>query len=154
MASRQTAEFSYRVVVSGAELRMLVLAAESRGCVGVDLDSGAFVWATHPPGGALPAPFDVVAAEMAGAVEPPDPARPEALELATPPRRIGRLPAKRAERLLAPLNHPPRLPLLGLAANAVPYWTLTGESPSLALVELRNNPRLRWGPSGLECHFV
>ncbi len=33
----------YRVAVAGAELRMLVLAAGPSGCVGVDLDSGAFV---------------------------------------------------------------------------------------------------------------
>jgi hypothetical protein len=64
------------------------------------------------------------------------------------------MPLKRAERLLAPLHHPPRLPLLGLAANAVPYWTLTGDRPSLALLELRNDARLRPGPFGPECHFV
>jgi hypothetical protein len=154
IASRYGAAPSYRVVVPGAELRMLVLAAEFRGCVGVDLDSGAFVWASHPLGTGRPAPFDVVAAEIAGAPEPPDPARPEAIELAQPPRRLGRLPVRRAERLLGPLHHPPRLPLLGVGANAVPYWTLTGEGPSLALVDLRGNPRLRWGPDGLECHFV
>jgi hypothetical protein len=144
----------YRVVVAGAELRMLVLAAEPRGCIGVDLECGALVWATHPPETQLPAPLDVISGEIVGAADPPDPARPEALELAAAPRRIGRMPLRRAERLLAPLRHPPRLPLLGLGANAVPYWTLTGDSPSLALVELRRNPRLRWGAAGLECHFV
>ncbi len=133
---------------------MLVLAAEPRGCIGVDIDTGAFVWAAHPAGTPWPVPFDVVSAEIAGAADPPDPARPEALELATVPRRLGHMSLRRAERLLAPLKHPPRLPLLGLAANAVPYWTLTGEGPSLALIELRQNPRLRWGPGGLECHFV
>lgn len=153
LTSRQAGP-SYRVVVAGAELRMLVLAAEPRGCVGVDMESGAFVYASHPPGDGVTSPLDVISAEIAGALDPPDPARPEALDLATPPRRIGRLPLRRAERLLAPLKHPPRLPLLGLGANAVPYWTLTGESPSLALVELRQNPRLRWGTTGLECHFV
>lgn len=153
LSSRQAGP-SYRVVVPGAQLRLLVLAAEPRGCVGVDIDCGAFVWATHPNGAPLPGPFDVISAEIAGAADPPDPARPEALELVTAPERVGRLPLRRAERLLAPLRHPPRLPLLGLGANAVPYWTLTGEGPSLALVELRQNPRLRWGPDGLECHFV
>ena len=153
LTSRQAGP-SYRVVVSGAELRLLVLAAEPRGCVGVDIDSGAFVFASHAPTAPLPAPFEVISAEIAGAADPPDPARPEALELAGVPQRVGRLSVRRAERLLAPLEHPPRLPLLGLGANAVPYWTLTGEGPSLALVGLRQNPRLRWGPAGLECHFV
>ena len=152
LTSRQPGP-SYRVVVAGAELRMVVLAAESRGCVGVDIDCGAFVYATHPSALEIASPFDVISAEIAGAADPPDPARPEALGLATAPRRLGRLSLRRAERLLAPLKHPPRLPLLGLGANAVPYWTLTGEGPSLALVEIRQNPRLRWTEAGLECHF-
>lgn len=133
---------------------MLVLAAESRGCIGVDIDSGAFVWASHASAPRPANTFDVVVAEIAGALEPPDPARPEALTLTTAPHPAGQMSLRRAERLLAPLRHPPRLPLLGLGASAVPYWTLNGEGPSLALVELRQNPRLRWGPAGLECHFV
>lgn len=135
-------------------MRMLVLAAESRGCVGVDIDCGALVYASHPAGAEIPSPYDVISGEIAGASDPPDPARPEALDLASAPRRLGQLSVRRAERLLAPLNHPPRLPLLGLGANVVPYWTLAGEGPSLALVELRQNPRLRWTEAGLECHFV
>ncbi len=155
----------YRVVVPGARLRLLVLAADGGGdgggdiggcvggCVGVDLDTGAFVRAAHPAGADPPGAFEVVEGEIAGAVEPPDPARPEALELAAPPRPVGRLSVRRADRLLAPLHHPPRLPLLGLAADAVPYWTLSGDSPSLALVDLRADARLRAGESGAECHF-
>ena len=144
----------YRVLVPGTELRMLVLATERGGSVGVDLDTGAFVRASHPPGLEPPAPFDVLAGEISGAPEPPDGARPEAVELAAPPRRVGRLAVRRAERLLAPLRHPPRLPLLGVAATSVPYWTLTGDRPSLALVELRSDPRVRWTAAGPECHFV
>ena len=145
---------TYRVVVPGTEIRMLVLAADAKGCVGVDLDTGAFVRASHPRLDAPPGPFSVVSAEIAGAVEPPDAARPEALELSGPPETIGQMSLKRAERLLAPLHHPPHLPLLGLGANAVPYWTLTGDRPSVTLLELRNDPFLRWGPAGPECHFA
>lgn len=151
--SSHTSGTPYRVVVPGAEIRMLVLAAEWRGCVGVDLESGAFVRASHPAGAELPAAFDVVEGEIAGPVEPPDAAQPEALELATAPQLVGRLTARRAERLLAPLRHPPQLPLLGLTGVAIPYWTLSGDRPSLALVELRSDPRLRWGEMGPECHF-
>ncbi|MDQ4098477.1 MAG: hypothetical protein M3144_11500 [Actinomycetota bacterium] len=133
---------------------MLVLAADVKGCVGVDLDTGAFVRASHPPMDHPPRPFTVVSAHIAGAVEPPDAARPEALELEDSPKPVGRLSVKRAERLLAPLHHPPRLPILGLAANAVPYWTLSGDRPSVALLELRGDPLLRWGPFGPECHFA
>lgn len=145
---------SYRVVTAGAKLRLLALAAEPNGCVGVDLETGAFVRAAHPTSSELPSPFDVVSGEMAGTIEPPDPARPEALELAGVPQRIGSMPPKRAARLLAPLHHPPQLPLLGFHATAVPYWTLTGDRPSLALVELRSDARVRWGAFGPECHFL
>lgn len=143
----------YRVVVPGAELRMLVLVADPRGCVGVDLDSGSFVRASHPVATELPSPFEVVAGEIEGAMEPPDAARPEAVILAEPPTPVGQLPLKRAEKLLAPLHHPPQLPLLGLPGAAIPYWTLSGDRPSLALVHLRSDARLRWGPYGPECHF-
>ncbi len=144
----------YRVVVPGAQLRLLVLAAEGQGCVGVDMDTGAFVRASHPAGSEPPAVFEIVEGEIAGAIEPPDAARPEALELTEPPKPVGRLALRRADRLLAPLHHPPRLPLLGLAADAVPYWTIAGDRPSLALVDLRSEPRLRWTEQGVDCHFV
>src|SRR5436190_24257709 len=90
----------YRVVTAGTRLRILVLATEPNGCVGVDLETGAFVRASHPPSGELPSPLEIVTAEMTGGVEPPDPARPEALELADVPERLGVLPIRRAERLL------------------------------------------------------
>jgi hypothetical protein len=144
----------YRLVIPGTEMRMLVLAADVKGCVGVDLDTGAFVRANHPRAEEPAGPFTVISARIAGAVEPPDAARPEALELADVPAPIGQLSVKRAERLLAPLHHPPRLPLLGLASNAVPYWTLTGDRPSVALLELRHDPLLRWTATGPECHFA
>lgn len=144
---------SYRVVIAGAELRMLVLANEPGGSIGVDLDSGCFVRPEHAPCPEPAAPFDVVTGEIAGSVEPPDAARPEAVELAGAPRRVGRLSPRRAERLLAPLRHPAQLPLLGMGPGAVPYWTLEGDRPSLALVEPRGGPRLAWGPTGLECRF-
>src|SRR5215213_6934555 len=152
-AFKHAAHVPYRVVVPGAELQMLVLTAAASGCVGVDLETGAFVYASHPPGTDIPEPFDIVSAEIGGTVEPPDAARPEALELAAPPEAAGRMTLKRAERLLAPLHHPPQLPLLGLHGNPVPYWTLSGDRPSLALVTLRSDARLRWGPYGPECHF-
>jgi hypothetical protein len=149
-----TATIPYRVVAPGTDLQMLLLGCDQQGVVGVDLDSGAFVRATHPPVPVWLEPFSVVKGEIAGAVEPPDAARPEALELTAPPEIVGHYPVRRAERLLAPLHHPPRLPLLGLTADAVPYWTLSGDQPSLALIELRNDPRLRAGQWGPECHFV
>ena len=147
-------EVRYRVAVAGAELHMLVLAPEERGCVGVDLDSGAFVRALFP----APAPealeaFDITSAPIGEPLDPPDTVRPEAVALAAPPERIGTLPPRRAERYLQALRHPPQGPLLGFQGVSVPYWTLTGDRPSLALVEPTDGPLITVGAAGYECRF-
>ncbi|MEW6153271.1 MAG: hypothetical protein AB1673_04670 [Actinomycetota bacterium] len=148
-----TPTMAYQVVVAGARLRMVVLASDGDESVGVDLGSGALVRASHPPAADVPEPFEVMAGEIAGAVEPFDAGRPEAIELCDPPELVGSFSPRRAERLLARLHHPPQLPLLGLAANAVPYWTLEGDRPSVTVVSLRNDAKLFWGQFGPECHF-
>ncbi len=140
--------------MAGAELRMLVLAPQPDGCVGVDLESGAFVRAIHPPGAGEPLEaFDVTTAPMGAPVEPPDMVRPEAVVLAAPPERIGSLQPRRAERYLQALRHPPQGPLLGFQGVSVPYWTLTGDRPSLALVEPSDGPLVLAGAHGYECRF-
>lgn len=146
----------YRVAVVGAELAMAVLAEEPDGCVAVDLESGAFVRAIHPPlpRDASPAPLDVVTAEIASPLDPPDAARPEAVQLAAAPTRTGRLTPRRAERYLQVLQHPAHGPLLGFSGVAVPYWTLSGDRPSVTLVEPAMGPQIRWGPAGYECRFA
>lgn len=146
----------YRVAVVGAELAMAVLAEEPDGCVAVDLESGAFVRAIHPPlpHDSSPAPLDVVTAEIASPLDPPDAARPEAVPLAGAPTRTGRLTRRRAERYLQALQHPPRGPLLGFSGAAIPYWTLSGDRPSVTLVEPAMGPQIRWGPAGYECRFA
>jgi hypothetical protein len=120
---------------------MLVLAPQPDGCVGVDLDSGAFVRALYPDLGddALEA-FDVTTAPIGAPLDPPDTVRPEAVALAAPPQRIGSLRGRRAERYLQALRHPPSGPLLGFQGVSVPYWTLVGDRPSLALVEPSDGP--------------
>lgn len=133
---------------------MLVLASDSRSAIGVDVESGALVRAMHPGGGEALAPFDVATAAIGYPVDPPDPACPEAVELVTAPRRIGRLRPRRAERYLAPLQHPPHGPLLGFAAVAVPYWTVAGDRPSMALVKPSLGPQLRPSEYGVECRFA
>ena len=146
----------YRVAVAGAELAMAVLADEPDGCVAIDLESGAFVRAIHPPSpdDASPGALDVVMGEIAAPLAPPDASRPEAVQLTAPPIRTGRLTRQRAERYLAPLQHPPHGPLLGVPGVAVPYWTLSGDRPSVTLVEPAMGPQVRWGPGGYECRFA
>ncbi|MGI8807730.1 MAG: hypothetical protein ACR2KK_07810 [Acidimicrobiales bacterium] len=144
----------FRVDVAGAELQMLVLAAQPDGCVGIDLDSGAFVRAIYPVDSGEPLEaFDIATAPIGPRLDPPDIVRPEAVALAAAPERIGNLTLRRAERYLQALRHPAQNPLLGFAAVSVPYWTLTGDRPSLALVEPTDGPLILAGPGGYECRF-
>ena len=150
-------EVAYRVAVAGAELRMLVLAGDIEGCVGVDLESGAFVRASYlRPSRAAEhlSAFDIVTGEIAPTVHPPDVSRPETVALTAAPRRTGQLSVRRAERYLAALRHPKRLPLLGFPGAAVPYWTLAGDRPSVSLVELGAGPSARLRDEGYECRFT
>jgi hypothetical protein len=144
-----------RVAVAGAELRMLVLAPQPDGCVGVDLDSGAFVRAIYPNAGDEPLnAFDVTTAPIGEPLDPPDTVRPEAVALARAPERIGDLSPRRAERYLQALRHPPQGPLLGFQGVSVPYWTLVGDRPSLALVEPTEGPLvLASAANGYDCRF-
>ena len=147
-------EVRYRVAVAGAELRMLVLAPQPDGCVGVDLESGAFVRAIYPAGSTEPLEaFDVTSAPIGAPLDPPDTVRPEAVALAAPPERIGSLAPRRAERYLQALRHPPQGPLLGFAGVTVPYWTLSGDRPSLALVEPSQGPLVTASPGGYDVRF-
>ena len=147
-------EVRFRVAVAGAELRMLVLAPQPDGCVGIDLESGAFVRAIYPPHEGEPLePFDVTTAPLGPPLDPPDTVRPEAVPLARAPERIGSIRPRRAERYLQALRHPPHGPLLGFAGVTVPYWTLSGDRPSLALVDPSEGPLILAGPSGYECRF-
>src|SRR3954447_4943474 len=147
-------EVRYRVTIAGAELRMLVLAPQPDGCVGIDLDSGAFVRAIYPVADGEPLEaFDITTAPIGEPLDPPDSVRPEAVMLAREPERVGSLALRRAERYLQALKHPPQGPLLGFAGVTVPYWTIVGDRPSLALVEPSEGPLVLAGPGGYECRF-
>src|SRR5947209_496996 len=147
-------EVRYRVAVAGAELRMLVLARQPDGCVGVDLDSGAFVRAIYHDLGDEPLEaFDVTTAPIGQPLDPPDTVRPEAVALAAAPERVGSLRPRRAERYLQALRHPPQGPLLGFQGVSVPYWTFSGDRPSLALVEPSDGPLVLAAGTGYECRF-
>jgi len=142
-----------RVAAVGAELQMLVLAADAGGCVGVDLDSGAFVRATYAGDAGPLQPFDVVSGEIAVPPVPPDASRPETVTLDGPPRPSGAMTPRRAERWLAPLQHPRRRSLLDIVGSAAPYWTLAGDRPSVTLVEVVAGLQVRREPTGYECRF-
>jgi hypothetical protein len=145
----------------GTHLQLLVLTSTSDGCIAVDTASGALVRASyHVPDGVemepQPAVFDLVQASIGPADdEALEPSLPEAVQLTGPPHRVGHLSKRKAERLLRPLVHPPREPLLGIPGPAVAFWELRGNRPSVALVEPERPPAVvRRGPgSGLRCRF-
>ena len=142
-----------RTTVPGAELRLLVLASSRRGLIGVDLDSGAFVRAHHPDRDAL-APFEVVAGRIADGEPFVSPHEPEAADLADAPQRVGRLTGRRAERYLRPLLHPSGTHLMGFPTPTVPYWTLEGDRPSVALLQPDAGPAVKQTPAGFLCRFA
>ena len=145
----------------GTDLQLLVLASTADGCIAVDIDSGALVRASYPmPEGVelelQPAFFDVVTAAIAPMDDDDlEPTLPEHVVLAGPPHRVGHLSRRKAERLLRPLIHPPREPLLGIPGPEVAFWELRGNRPTVALVEPERPPAVvRRGPgNGLRCRF-
>ena len=138
----------------GTDVELLVLAARGHTLAGVDLHSGGLVWVTYPAESAtaLLRPFDVVRGSTASS-SIADPSRPEAMGLASTPEVVGRLRGRRAERWLRPLLHPKDDHLLGFAGPAIPYWTLTGDRPSLAVVEPKGPVIVRGNVDGLHCRF-
>ena len=134
------------------DVRLLVLAAGTAGCAGVDLASGALVRAQFQERTreAL-RPYDVVEAQRVDddrAVFAAD-----SVVVAGAPRRTGRLRGRRAERFLRPLLHPPTEHLLGSAGATVPFWTLRHDQPSVALVTPQADPVVERGADGLRCRF-
>ncbi len=133
---------------------MLVLAADAGGCLGVDLDSGAFVRARYHGEPQPLAAFDIVSGQIADANHPIDASRPETVYLDQPPQHIGTLTPRRAERYLEPLHHPRRRSLLGFPGAVVPYWTLNGDQPSLTLVDLAAGAQVHREAQQYECRFT
>lgn len=142
-----------RTSLVGADVQLLVLAAGRQWCAAIDLASGGLVsaeWAVHAPPSSVLSRFSVVAGHLtSGGSAPGDPMRPEAIALSAPPHPVGRMSQRRTERWVRPLLHPPGEHLLGFAASAVPYWTLTGERASVALVAPSGRPVIH----GAECRF-
>lgn len=136
--------------LAGAEAQLLVLAGGQRWCAAIHLGTGALVSARwdHPVASTL-APLTMARARVADDQGDVDPVRPEELVLDAPPRPVGRVARRRAERWLRPLLHPSGEHLLGFPGPAVPYWALTGTRPSLAVVAPAAPPVVAGG----QCRF-
>ncbi len=123
-------------LVPGKTLRLLVMSTGPRHCAGIDLASGALLraWSPAPVDRRL-RPYDLVDVTVAANTDlVPDPCEPEGLATAGPPQLVGRLTGRPARRLISPLLHPERQPLLGSHGPAVPFWERSGDHPSIALV--------------------
>ena len=138
-----------RTSLAGAEVPLLVLGGGRRWCAAIHLDTGALVTARWSlPGEPLP-PLTLARSTLSPDPDVADPVRPEDVALAAPPEALGRTTRRRAERWLRPVLHPAREHLLGSPSPAVPYWTLTGSSPSVAVVDPPGGVRLSRG----QCRF-
>lgn len=129
-----------RTSLPGAEVQLLVVACGRRWCAAVDLDSGALLsvrWAGDPRS---LAPLVLARGRVADDQGIADPMRPEDVVLREAPRPTGRMGRRRSERWLRPLLHPEGEHLLGFAGPAIPYWTLTGDRPSVAVVAPSSRP--------------
>lgn len=139
----------------GTVLRLLVLATGPRHCVGVDLQSGALARAWSPgPLNPGTAPYDIVKVTLSDDGDlVPDPSEPEAVPLASPPEADGHMSARAARRLVKPLLHPVKGPLLGSHGATVPFWERAADRPSVAVAEPPGGVLVTVDSGQLWCHF-
>jgi hypothetical protein len=130
---------------------LLVLAVGGGALAAVDLGNGGLVRAPYVDDGRI-APYDIVTTFV---TDPPDrdPSQPEAIDLRGPTEITGRLRGRKAERFVRPLVHPPDAPLLGITGLAVPYWTLCGDRPSIAVVEPNGTIQIVRHGRRVHCYF-
>lgn len=147
--ARMAVTIAGRTSLAGAEVVLLLIAGGQRWCAAIHLDSGALVsarWDQQAPG---LVPFVVARARVAGDQSDADPVRPEEVTLDSPPRPVGHAGRRQAARMLRPVLHPAGEQLLGFAGPAVPYWTLDGTRPSVAVVAPFPAPVIAGG----QCRF-
>ena len=145
----------------GAQLRLMVLSTGGRHCVGVDLESGALgrAWSFAAVDQRI-SPYDLVDVTVGGGPDlVPDPTEPDALVISGPPSYAGQLTGRRAARLMRPLLHPEKVPLLGFHGPSVPFWERRPDHPSVALAQpegaitVTADPE-RTASGGMWCHFA
>lgn len=138
-----------RTSLAGGVVQLLVVAGGPRWCAAIDLSSGALRLARWPETGPALAPFTLVRAVVAADQGGADPTRQEDVVLTGRPTPSGRVRRRQAERWLRPLLHPEGQDLLGTAGTDVPYWSVTPDRPSVAVVAPPSPPVLL----GDRCHF-
>ena len=140
----------------GTVLELMVVSTGERHCAGIDLESGALVrgWSPVLVDQRL-RPYDVVQVTVANNPDVlPDPAEPDAIVIAAPPRLAGHISGRAARRLIRPLLHPENFPLLGFQGPTVPFWERRPDHPSVALAAPKGPLVVTAEMGGLWCHFV
>jgi hypothetical protein len=139
----------------GTALRLMVVSTGDRHCAGIDLASGALVraWSAYPVDSRL-RPYDVV--DVTVASDPdlvPDPSEPDAIVIAGPPELSGRVKGRAAGRLIRPVLHPERAPLLGTYGATVPFWERSSDHPSITVAKPKGPVVVTFEEGRLWCHF-
>lgn len=140
----------------GTRLRLLVVSTGKHHCVGIDLASGTLVrtWCFGVVDKRL-SPYDVVDVTVGEDPElVPDPAEPDSLVIAAPPGFVGQMTGRRAARLMRPVLHPEKVPLLGFIGPTVPFWERRPNQPSVALAAPKGNATITVESGGVWCHFT
>jgi len=140
----------------GTKLRLMVVATGEHHCVGIDLASGALVraWCFASVDQRL-SPYDLVDVTVGGGPDlVPDPAEPDSLLISSPPTHKGQLTGRRAARLIRPLLHPEKVPLLGFHGPTMPFWERRPDHPSVALAEPKGAMAVTVESGGMWCHFT
>jgi hypothetical protein len=140
----------------GSTLRLMVVSTGQRHCAGIDLASGALVraWCSLPVDQRL-CPYDLVDVTLAANPDViPDPSEPDAVVIDAPPILAGHRTGRRALRLIRPLLHPEKVPLLGSNGPAVPFWERRPDHPSVALAQPKGPLMVTLDTYGVWCHFL
>jgi hypothetical protein len=140
----------------GTRLRLMAVSTGEHHCVGIDLASGALVraWCLGLVDERL-APYDLVDVTVGGRPDlVPDPTEPDSLVIGAPPLYAGRLTGRKASRLMRPLLHPEKVPLLGFHGPTVPFWERRPDHPSVALAQPTSNVAITVESGGVWSHFV
>jgi len=123
-----------------------------------EADDSAGERAGDHPSGPRPWPertLSAVELTLGPDTDPADPARPEAVVLAGPPRAIGAPRRRVTRRLLEQITTKAAdRPLLGTLGPSISYGDLDGTRPSVVIVAPQARPRFGVGPNGPWCQFA
>ena len=136
----------------GATIEFVVLAGGRRTCIGIDLESGAFVRASEPLRNSPIRPFTVVRG-IASSTTLDRPEQPEYVRFSESLVVTDRLDRRKMDKLVRPLVHPKHRPLLGFHGPSAPWWEHE-TSGSVALVEPERGPVVELAERGLRCRFL